>query len=206
MRQYLGNLYTHSLLFDRIRKENQARILEVGCGSGIMSIFLSLLGHEVTCVDNNNAVLNKAKELNNIFKAKAQFLIADAFNLEGAFNKSTFDISFSQGLFEHFDDNQIRISLGQQLAVSRKVIISIPSKYYPIRDFGNERLLSIEKWSEILEGFDITCLEYYGFYLPWKKDLLGSLLNPLFYWKTLYSLIIRESSHILIEVKGTKAC
>jgi GR25 family glycosyltransferase involved in LPS biosynthesis len=39
LRDYLGNLFSHALLLEEIIKENPKKILEVGIGTGSMSIF-----------------------------------------------------------------------------------------------------------------------------------------------------------------------
>jgi protein-L-isoaspartate O-methyltransferase len=47
LQDYLANLYLHAPLLEEIIKENPQKILEVGIGTGSMSIFLSYLGYEV---------------------------------------------------------------------------------------------------------------------------------------------------------------
>jgi 2-polyprenyl-3-methyl-5-hydroxy-6-metoxy-1,4-benzoquinol methylase len=202
IRQHLGSLYTHSLLFDHILNAKPRTILEVGTGSGIMGIFLSLLGYEVWAIDNNQAVLERAQGLGLSFGSRVKYSLVDAFSLKQAFQEKSFDLVFSQGFFEHFNDEQIKLLLKQQLSISSKVFFSVPSMYYPLRDIGNERLLSIARWKRMLLNFNIDYIQYYGYYLPNKKELYGSLFNPSFYWRVLFSLLIRGSSHILIEVCG----
>lgn len=201
LRQHLGSLYTHSLLFEEICKENPRRILEVGTGSGMMSIFLSLMGYEVTAVDNNLSVLDAARSLNSRFSGQVEYIAADAFELKQALKDRRFDLVFSQGFFEHFDNEIIKRLLTQQLALSDKAFISVPSIYYPVRDFGNERLLAKGRWRNILSAFNIEELRYYGFFFPSSKMLLFSLLNPAFHYRVAFSFLSGGSSHILIKVK-----
>jgi len=47
LQNYLANLSLHAPLLEEIIKENPQKILEVGIGTEILSIFLSYLGDEV---------------------------------------------------------------------------------------------------------------------------------------------------------------
>lgn len=201
MREYLCNLYTHSLLFDEICKESPKSILEIGTGTGIMSLFLSHLGYRVTSLDNNSEIANKAKALNNKWNGNVEYIIADAFKLEKLFKSRTFDIVFSQGFFEHFSDIEINHLINQQLKVGRKIIFSVPSKYYPIKDFGNERLLSIRDWKNILKGFEVDSIKYYGFFLISRKLVFRFIFNPVLIYKSFFGTLLKEQSHIIIKIR-----
>ena len=88
------------------------------------------------------------------------FKKADAFNLP--FDDDSFDVCFSQGFLEHFSDDDIRKLLREQLRVSRKVLFSVPSFWYPRQDFGDERLMKKEDWLRILSEFKLEKASYYG--------------------------------------------
>jgi hypothetical protein len=61
--------------------------------------------------------------------------------------------------------------------VGEKVLFSVPSNFYPGLDLGNERLLSKEEWYQILEGLNVTSIEYYGNqYIPIKIKYLRKFL------------------------------
>ena len=68
---------------------------------------------------------------------------------------------YHQGLLEHFSDEKIQELLELQTKNSYAVIFSVPSKFYGKQDFGDERLLALEEWKEILEPFKIYQLRYY---------------------------------------------
>lgn len=144
----IQNASCHLPIFRSIFKENPKRILEIGTGTGSMSILLSYLGYELVSIDNDKNVLEKAELLNRLLNGKVKFLYKDAFKLN--FEKNYFDITYHQGLLEHFSDGQIYELIDQQLNVSKIVVLSVPNNYYPLRDFGDERLLKKEYWDKLL--------------------------------------------------------
>ena len=99
LREFLGN-YHHTELFEAVLKFKPKAVLEVGAGSGVMGILLSHLGCKTTSVDNDKAILAKAKQNNNQYSGSVKYVFGDAFKLP--FKNNTFDVAYSQGLFEHF--------------------------------------------------------------------------------------------------------
>lgn len=161
--EYLGNLSAHAPFINEIIKEKPNKILEVGIGTGSMSIFLSHLGYNVIGIDNDKTVLNRARNLNKLLNGNAKFMYCDAFKINKFFKENEFDIVFSQGFFEHFSDFQIIDLLNKQLKVAhRAIIFSVPTKYYGKKDFGNERLLTLAQWKKILNEFQIDKMFEYG--------------------------------------------
>lgn len=79
------------------------------------------------------------------------------------FKERSFDVAFSQGTLEHFDNDTIRRFLEAQLHVARAVVFCVPSRFRPHRDFGNERKMTLEEWRTVLEGCGVRIehLEYY---------------------------------------------
>lgn len=199
LESYLAHLCAHSELFEEIIKENPKTILEAGTGRGIMSIFLSWLGYKMTAVDNNQALLERSRNLCKQLNGNVSYIFCDAFNLENCLPGQKFDLVFSQGFLEHFDDKQIRVLIRQQLKVSNKIIISVPSVFYPLRDFGNERLLSVNDWKRILKDFSIERVRYYG--SARSKDILKrSFARPLIFPKVIFNMLFKYSQ-IMITIK-----
>jgi len=159
LERYINNIWDHKPLLIEVASSGR-NILEVATGSGNLSIFLSHLGYNVVSVDNNDSVLKIAQHNNANFKGGVTFKKADAFNLP--FDDDSFDVCFSQGFFEHFADDDIRKLLREQLQVSRKVLFSVPSLWYPRQDFGDERLMKKEDWLRILSEFKLEKASYYG--------------------------------------------
>ena len=177
--EYLECLYKHSLLFQEINKEKPIKILEVGTGTGSMSIFLSHLGYEVRAIDNNIELLNRAQTLNRKMNGNARFVFCDAFKIKEKIWPNKFDVVFSQGFFEHFRDEDIKRLLNEQLEVGKTIFFSVPSNFYPKKDFGDERLLDTNQWQKILRCFPVEYVRYYGRYpIEWKKALWNLMSEP----------------------------
>jgi SAM-dependent methyltransferase len=169
---HVRNLAEHGALFDEVLSGDPGRVLEVGVGTGTMSLFVASLGVRVTAIDNDDEVLRAARARASAVSG-LEYRLADAFTLVDTFERDEFDIAFSQGFFEHFADSDVRHLAAQQLAVARRVVFSVPSDEYPQQDFGNERLLSPARWAGMLEGVGAVRACYYGRRLLRRARHLG---------------------------------
>lgn len=147
----------HLYLFFNILKYKPNKVLEVGSGTSRMSVLVSLFIKKVVALDKDTKLINKAVNITN--RPNVEFIIGDAFNLP--FKDNSFDIVFSQGLLEHFTDNNIDKILKEKLRVSRMVIFSVPNYHYGKRDYGDERLMRKNEWDRILSDYKIIS-GYYG--------------------------------------------
>lgn len=203
LKVFLGALFIHIPLFIEIYKLHPRYILEVGIGKGSMSIILGLLGFKVIGIDNSDYLVSLATKCVRKMHLynRVSFILGDVFKLNDIFSKSEilvetkFDCCFSQGFFEHFNDEEIKKIINEQLKVAKVVIFSVPSNFYPSQDFGDERLLSLDEWKKILKDFNVGLIKYYGrlhsFYFGFKDILLKQKFNfP--YFKPL---------HILVKIK-----
>jgi SAM-dependent methyltransferase len=165
-RHYMSDVSNHRpFLFEIIRSQSRGgRLLEVGSGSGVLSIFLSRRGHEVISIDNNEGVLAVARANNIALNGTCTFIKADAHSLP--FRDNFFQTCFSQGFFEHFSNHDIGKLLAEQLRVTRVVIFSVPTFWYPQREFGDERLMKQEGWLRILRGLKVNKAIYYRYARP----------------------------------------
>ena len=80
--------------------------------------------------------------------------------LELDYPKNYFKVSFSSGVLEHFSDEEIVLTLKQQLFISEFVIVSIPTDYFEDSEamHGDERFMSIKKWRELITRANGTIL------------------------------------------------
>jgi len=164
----LGNLFGQKELLNEIAGSGVKRLLEVGTGSGAMSIFFSWLGFEVTGIDIDPKVIEKAQHESARFNGHVRFAVADAFHLP--YPDRSFDLIFHQGLLEHFSDAEIRQMLTEHLRCAPTVIVSVPNHWYSKKDFGNERLMTKAQWEMVLSPFKVVKSYYYSlkrFPKPW---------------------------------------
>jgi len=167
---YIRNLYGQREFLQTIIETGAKKILEIGAGTGTMSIFLSQLGGTVTTLDNDPKVIEQARLVSGQFGGRNDIVEGDAFHLP--FPNDSFDLIFHQGLLEHFSDERIRELITEQLRVAPIVLISVPNSFYPRKDFGDERLMSKKQWGQILTPFKVSLSRDYSlkilpkWYLP----------------------------------------
>lgn len=82
------------------------RVLDIGCGLGHNSIFLSKRGYSVTCLDIASTAIEKAKENARNEKARINFVVGDALRLETYFSRGYFASVIDSGLFHSLDDEE----------------------------------------------------------------------------------------------------
>jgi len=167
---YIRHLYGQREFLTAIIADQPKKVLEVGAGTGIMSVFLSQMGVEVLTIDNDPIILKQAQKIKEMFGGKNELMQGDAFSLN--FPDNSQDIIFHQGLLEHFSDKQIHQLLNEHLRIAPVVWFSVPNCFYPKCDLGNERLMSKSAWEKILQLYKIEISHYYAkkifpkWYLP----------------------------------------
>jgi SAM-dependent methyltransferase len=147
------NLFDRSLilreLITQIRRvaSPPATVIEAGCGSGLTSVLLAIMGYRVTAVDANTQLVERVKR----FKVAFPNLIsvqADMFRM--GFRDKVFDIAFSQGVLEHYCDDDIARALLEQKRVAQLVVIDVPNGRGKIGDYGDERSISPLQWRKLI--------------------------------------------------------
>lgn len=83
-------------VFREIFPEKDLKILDVGCGTGELSLLFAEMGHKVTGIDISKNMLEIAKSKARTSKANVSFEIGDAEN--PTYNSSSFDIVFNRHL------------------------------------------------------------------------------------------------------------
>jgi len=99
---------------DFIEKEisfnKEARILDIGCGTGRHSLELSKRGYDVTGIDLSPSMVKKAKELARKKNLKIDFQVRDArdFDFKGAFDLA---IMLCEGAFPLMETDEMNFSI-----------------------------------------------------------------------------------------------
>lgn len=102
-----------------------AKILDLGCGDGILDIWLSRMGYDVTAVDRNSRVLEIARATDDTKKVK--FVSSDLSILK--FEPQTFDAIFyieTCGLMSKADEIKLFKNLQSWLKPYGQFIIDCP--------------------------------------------------------------------------------
>lgn len=122
------------------------RVLEVGCGRGSLSCYFSDDGFDCTLLDLSPDVIEIAKNIFSRNNLPARFLVGDAYDLD--FENKTFDLVFSIGLFEHFED--IETPIKEQLRILDKGGLFIA---YIVPEYQNNIQKNFDWVNDILKGY-----------------------------------------------------
>jgi len=141
---------------DRIKKNNFAvwckpllektyagdSVLELGSGTGELSVILSMYGRDVYLLDYSSKSIEYSKALFNKIGLKAQYFVADILK-DFPLGENSVDWVFSSGVLEHFTDEQIVEIMRKSVMVSRKGVMSlVPNShclFYQSGKYSQER-------------------------------------------------------------------
>jgi len=151
-----GNILNHTPFVEELARLVKAgdRVLEVGSGSGVMGWPLAQAGCKVVSLDNDRDILYMAGINIGLLDAGIELKEGDAFNLP--FENDSFNLAYSEGLVEHYEDDEVRAILREQLRVSPVVVMGVPLLGCRDIAFGDERWLTADEWDAILTNFWIA--------------------------------------------------
>ena len=196
-----------------------SKILDLGCGDGLIDICLSRMGMEVTAVDRNSSVLEHAKKEDDTKKVK--FIVSDLRKLN--FPKSSLNaILFleTSGLLTKNDDQILLNRIHQWLSPKGKIIVDCCefaevsnswSKTFPQGEVSVSSTFDLATRIQRIDfNFRTSDGEIFGLFDPiqdskpgisrylYSKEELTSMLNsaefdvkevPHYYEKNYYSLV-----------------
>jgi SAM-dependent methyltransferase len=128
------------------------RCLETGSGTGVMSLYLALHQRRVVALDMDRELL---KRLHSPLAQGTWLSGVAADLLHLPFRDDSFDMVFSQGVLEHFDEDDFKQGLRDSMRVAPLVVLAFPSLGVKHPLFGNERLRSARRWTELIRPFRI---------------------------------------------------
>lgn len=141
------------------------KVIEMGCGTGLVAGYLQKCGLDVTALDLSAAVLDYAEYLakNSKVIAPCKYEVGNILDLK--YPNNSFDVSYSNGVLEHFNDSDIIKILQEQLRISDVVIFGVPSTYFNMNEkmLGNERSLTIKEWTNLINKSGGKLIEQTGF-------------------------------------------
>ena len=135
-------------------------ILEVGSGTGVLALYMSTLNdNKVDALDKDFDMIAISKKyfLDKFQDANINYICDDIRNI----NNITYDVCYSIGVLEHYDDSEIINLIHKQISISKYVIIGIPTKYFDEdkKMYGNERYLSLRYWRKLIEKSNCKIVE-----------------------------------------------
>lgn len=106
------------------RFSDKARILDVGCGNGVISRHLGKLGFNVLGIDVSEAAIEKARQLNNMDNVKFEVLSAEQLVADG----QTFDAVICSEVLEHLSQPSALLKvLHQSIKPEGILIVTVPN-------------------------------------------------------------------------------
>ena len=176
-KEYMAFKISHKKkLLKVLRKfSGSGKLIEAGCGTGIITSQLASEGYDVVGVDIDKNILKLAQQLEVEYFGinKAKFVDKSIFALD--FPEKSFDLCFSCGVLEHFEDDMIIDSIKQQIRIAKTVIIVIPTKWFNDNEalHGDDRFLKLSYWRSLIEksGGVVTNEYSYPFKFKFPRNL-----------------------------------
>ena len=195
----LSNIFLHFPYLYAILKKKPKKIIEIGCGSGDHSRVIKKIQKNIsiTLLDNDEKILSEALLKNKDFIDDSVY--ADILNIHDIDKIQYHDVAYSQGLMEHFENEDFIKIIENFRGKVGYFLFSIPSDTYPTKDFGNEILRSKEEVKQILRLVpDITysVKRYFDIGINTK---LVAIKNISSLHRKIGHLLF-GSNHLLIEV------
>jgi 2-polyprenyl-3-methyl-5-hydroxy-6-metoxy-1,4-benzoquinol methylase len=122
---YFSNVHRQFIKF--LPKNTDAKVLDIGCGSGRDALSLARRGYQVTAIDPSNKMLALAQAKNN---HKNILWLNDCLPNLLALNKNTYDFVLMSAVWMHIDPYEREISLkrisdllkvGSRLAITLRI-------------------------------------------------------------------------------------
>ncbi|MEM3433166.1 MAG: class I SAM-dependent methyltransferase [Candidatus Methanomethyliaceae archaeon] len=139
-----------------------SRLLEVGFGSGTTAVLLADLGYIVTAVDIDEVLVARLGDRYADWIQMGRLEVRRSDMLALPWQAREFDLAYSQGVLEHFPDEQIVQALREQARVARWIIFDVPNHRLGARPFGDERLLSPSHWWGLLNQAGLELVDRVG--------------------------------------------
>ena len=189
----MKNLKKKKVYLDAIKKYSKnKKIIECGCGTGKISTYFQNNGYFVTAVDIDNNILKLAKKVveNSSFTEFPKFEVMSILDLK--YKDKSFDVAFSNGVLEHFSDNDIIKILKEEIRIANVVVFGVPSKYFNDNEFmhGDERYLTKEEWRSLMSRAKGKILEENAFHSQSLKKRIRN--KKIFRQKEFNLFVIKE--------------
>jgi SAM-dependent methyltransferase len=141
-----------AVIADRIRRDGLGRVLEIGCGAGLLASFLFELGLEHYLGFDFSPVAVEQARRN---APRGRFLVADA-RTTTAFDDFEHDIVICTEVLEHIEDD---LGVVARIRPGRRCLASVPSFPYVshVRHFRNAQEV-VERYGRFFRSVDVMTL------------------------------------------------
>jgi len=100
--RHFGWQHAIRIILERNVAFKALKIAEIGCGTGTTALTFGLLGASITLLDFNRRVLEKTRDIYDLYDCTAELIQADCMEAPIGELRGKFDFVISSGLAEHF--------------------------------------------------------------------------------------------------------
>lgn len=160
--KHIGGITATNELIKLCKIKKGTRVLEVGCGIGLTSVYLAEKGCRVTGVDISKGMIRKAKEKAEQKKMKVEFLVADAQKLP--FKNNAFDAVICESVMAFIPDKKkamkefVRVTKpGGYVGITEVAWIKEPPPEMKkkMSDFAGSELRTSEGWKKLFRDAEL---------------------------------------------------
>jgi ubiquinone/menaquinone biosynthesis C-methylase UbiE len=155
--------------FDNVLPKGHLEVLDVGCGTGELSLLLAEMGYSVTGIDLSDSMIDKAIKKNSSLGLNARFITGDAEEIN--FDGEVFDVVFNRHLLWTLPHPEKAIKDWRRVLKDNGYVIIIDG--YWRKDAIESRL------RRLISGIGVLIFERKN---PWKgwytKEVRSSLPHP----------------------------
>ena len=152
------------------------KIMELGAGTCVLALYISSLSNnKVDALDKDCDMISLSKKYfqSKFENSNINYLCDDIRNINV---KEKYDVCYSIGILEHYNDDEIIELINKQTSISEYVIFGIPTKYFDEdkKMYGNERYLSLQYWRKIIKKSNCKIIEESSYhYLSFFKKIIN---------------------------------
>lgn len=152
------------------------KIIELGAGTGVLALYISSLNNNsVDALDKDYDMISLSKKyfFPKFKNSNISYLCDDIRNINAI---EKYDVCYSIGILEHYNDSEIINLINKQTAISEYVIFGIPTKYFDENKkmYGNERYLPLHYWRKLIKKSNCKIIEESSYhYLNFLKRIIN---------------------------------